>query len=107
MTTTTTRSVADVLREAKALIEPSGKWRKGSWLDNSGASCASGAINRACGFRDGVVTTDEATKQKVREIARAKLIEATGDWCIIGWNDAPGRTHQEVLDAFSQEASHA
>lgn len=92
--------IARVLREARKLIERPEGWVKGrDALDRDGNSvyaysrdacafCAVGAIMRSCDARWGRV---------VSAVKSANGIDAL--W---SWNDAPERTHAEVLAAFDR-----
>jgi hypothetical protein len=92
-------SPAAILRAARRLIEEPERWTKGAAARDSAGKrvesgdtsaqcwCAYGAIGRATGYR--VSDWD----------ARMLLSEVVGG-CISMWNDAPWRTHVEVLAAF-------
>ena len=105
-------AVADKLREARALIERG--WTQGvdardafgeecdPYCDDAECFCANGAMCRAFAR----VTLSD--RDIVRD-AEAILNEAIGrparnavDWPFIDWNDAPERTHAEVLAAFDK-----
>lgn len=96
-------AVADKLREARALIEPEGAWVQGSYAytaskralitgSQEGAVCwcAVGAIDKSC-----------QGEPRLWRKAADFLGDAVG--CAIPkWNDAPERTHAEVLAAFDK-----
>lgn len=102
--------LAQDLRAAKALIDTPEKWTKGKLIrrdenDQICAMCSIGAI---------YVATQETLNAR-HYAAKAAFREAAG--CVEGlsisyWNDAPERTHAEVMAAFDRaiekaEASHA
>ena len=83
----------DILTEAKRLIEKNGfiqesfvKWDE---ITETVKYCASGAILVAGEYDD----TDEALEA---------MCSATECSVITSWNDEPGRTKKEVLDAFDK-----
>lgn len=93
-------SVVAELRAARALIDSPEKWTQGAFarradsehacsIRDVGATrfCAAGAVVRAGGGGD----------------ATAALREATGHFGgLYAWNDAPERTHAEVLAVFDR-----
>ncbi len=98
-------STADVLRKARALIERPGIWAKGT--DPTPVSpncvCAQTAISRSAAD-----LPTEAGKQATQFLLRVIDTLATPDISasdlgrIWRWNDAPERTHAEVLAAFDR-----
>jgi len=77
--------IAAALALAKALIDRPEKWRKGASSKTDTAICASQAIYEVSG-------TPISALQSLRA--------AIGGKRIVGWNDAPERTHAEVMAAF-------
>lgn len=89
--TVAARGAADVLRAAKALIDMEEKWIKGIMRDGD-ARCAVGAILLAAPTMGGYVAT-------AKMFALAAGAEPGR---IAFWNDAPERTHAEVMAAFDR-----
>jgi hypothetical protein len=86
--------VADVLDGAADLIEKVG-WAQGMWRTDKGEVCITQAIAdaspfRTCSYREVVPLRD--------------VIGLPWDMSLVRWNDAPGRTEQEVLDALRASA---
>lgn len=79
-------SVAEVLREARSLVDTPEKWCKGTYGDGEGRHCISGTL------RD--VGAEEAYTFLQRTIHTAGPLSS--------WNDAPERTHADVLAAFDK-----
>lgn len=94
MSTTT----ADRLRAARALIEDPHCWIQGEADDGKGRYCMLGAIN-ASGPR-----VQDQCKLMAVDIMRLTLQTTMG---IVRWNDAPERTHAEVVDAFDRAIARA
>lgn len=99
-----------VLRKAAVLLKPPEAWTKGRMArdrfrepvppmsSRATCWCASGAIRvNAWG--------DSLELFQIRRRAYQLLGEAAGDMSIINWNDAPERTHAEVLAAFERAAA--
>ncbi len=99
-------STADILRKAKALIDAPEKWTKGAFCRSAAGKavstfsrdavcfCAVGAIARL--EVTGVITDVRASRA---EEALRDAIHATA---VSHWNDAPERTHAEVMAAFDK-----
>ena len=81
-----------VLIEARKLIEKPENWGQGRRGLNRPAHtcCASEAIESI------------AEPSAVRNAAYVQLSSAVGGQSIVPWNDAPERTHPEVLAAFDR-----
>lgn len=95
----TASTVRDVLIEARKLIE-----KPEQWAHNPGMS---GWKNRHCIITaiDTIVGMSPSTKQLYElEAGACGAIRAViGEGVrIVAWNDAPGRTHAEVLAAFDK-----
>lgn len=73
------------LADARALIDTPDKWVKGSYAFN-GRRC----IWRALGDAG------------VSKMDRLPLYEASGTFSLIAWQDAPERTHSEVMALFDK-----
>lgn len=80
---------ARVLRGARALIDSPHLWSHHGMYGPNGQICMAVALGRA----------NERGPAGWDEVAAA-LRRATGGIDIAAWNDAPGRTHAEVLAAF-------
>ena len=86
--------VVTVLKKARALIDSPEKWCKRA-LERNGAYCALGAMNFAA---TGDVFGDNGGASRVLMNA---VGEATEGW-VASWNNAPERTHAEVMEAFDK-----
>lgn len=58
--------------------------------------CAAEAIEEALP----IIPWDDIEKYEARKRALKALANAAGTDCIVEWNDAPGRTHAEVMAAY-------
>ena len=93
-----------VLRKARALIDTSERWTQGIIAENIGgvvSRCASGAIE--------AVMLDDLYLDHEYEIVLDYLLETVESdnpgtiFCNVpDWNDAPERTHKEVMQAFDR-----
>lgn len=93
---------SEALRKARELITPEGAWTQkeyardqdgnGLWPWEEGAVCfcAMGALEKAAGGSEFSVEAHRANKY---------LNKVNRDFTF-NWNDAPNRTHAEVLEAF-------
>lgn len=94
----------EVLRAARKLIEAPWNWTQGSYCrDESGASehldspeADSFCVIGAC--RAAAEASSTAGVSHPAEVA----LKAEMDYCALTWNDAPERTHAEVLAAFDK-----
>lgn len=94
-------TVAETLRRAKALIDAPEKWTKGEFARNAkgrpclpreaACFCTVGALVVACG----------PGQTSAFEKLRAHFTRLVGG-SIGTWNDAPERTHAEVMAAFDR-----
>ncbi len=96
------KTTKEILVEARGYIAEPGSWTKGSFArdghgnhvskDSHRASCfcAAGAIGRAA----------KGSEREQHGALRALRSAITGP--ITAWNDAPNRTHAEVLAAFDR-----
>lgn len=88
--------VVTVLRKARALIDSPEKWCKVDFSQNDERFCIVGAIIRSVRIYD--------HNEAMRTIDRvtAPLKQAAGQTTLMCWNDAPERTHAEVMEAFDR-----
>lgn len=99
--------VVDVLRRARARIEDPAKWYQGAHRDDSEFSgddcavCLDGAVQWAiCGYPNAPIKSHDEGRtywRTIRRLQRTLEVENVSDW-----NDAPERTHAEVLAAFDR-----
>lgn len=94
------RTVADVLLDAAAYIEEYGWFQLGSYrcYDGPEPACAMVAI--------AFVTDDYRADDHVGSKALCHLETVIGG-SVPRWNDAPGRTKQEVVAAFRKAAAES
>lgn len=83
-------TIADKLREARALVERG--WTQGSFHAVDGKCCAYGALMDVSPLRDIDPLQD----------ALGAAIGVRGAYKLWDWNDAPERTQAEVLAAFDR-----
>lgn len=86
-------TTSEFLRKAADVLERDG-WCQGTHTDPYGRRCAFGALQVARAYSD---IRDDGSLKVYR-----LLHERTGG--VIDWNDAPGRTKQEVLALFRNTA---
>jgi hypothetical protein len=93
---------SEVLTAARGLIDTPDKWAQEGGLSEVGPLCTAMACTSAAGS-----LSDSLPAQSV--IARAAGL--SGDYAatvgLFDWNDAPERTHTEVLAAFDTAISYA
>jgi len=106
------KTVPDILEEAADLIETVG-WTQGRHLErdqdlNVIGYCAIGAIAQAVGLRCAATSVDEMVS-RAQASARAEVHlnkwmekKPGGRRGVVLWNDLPGRTAAEVIDALKQ-----
>lgn len=89
----------EILQKARALVEAG--WMQGASFDaKSGCYCASGAICAAANLSEIVFICENRTCTEARsKFATSNKLAGIG---IVPWNDAPGRTKDEVLAAFDK-----
>lgn len=73
-------------------------WIQFGWEDERGC-CLIGALNRACDALNLDSVDDYEIHLAVYNRIRAQLPEIGENTPLMAWNDAPGRTQAEVLDA--------
>lgn len=89
-----------ILREASALLTPPGNWCQDKAMRGA-ACCLLQALQSVPSANNG---------RAYMRAYRAVAYLTTGDssvGSIVTWNDAPGRTHAEVLDALDRAIAHA
>lgn len=99
--------VAQVLQDAAEVLERDG-WDQGEYVTANGY-CALGALGKATdelkpsAFTGKLVFAGAMSDNPAASAATLAFLESMG-WCdhdeVPDWNDAPGRTKQEVIDAF-------
>lgn len=90
-----TNQTADVLRRARARIEPREKWGQGLPRSRKGTFCAVEAIRWVC------IRTVGSSEESSFKILRKAINVGPYD-AITTWNDKSERTHAEVLAAFDR-----
>lgn len=85
----------EVLTNARALVAQG--WTQGDWRDGS-CYCAAGALRSVTRGMLGDAWVEAVAALKAA-IGRHRFC---GDREIIGWNDTPGRTQEEVIAAFDR-----
>ena len=94
-------SAVETLRKARELLTPEGAWGQGRDAENAaGLPCSPGDEGAVCWCSYGAMN-----RAGQAEKARPFFMAATGadDYAgVVGWNDAPDRTHAEVLAAFDR-----
>lgn len=97
-----TKSVADILADAREYLEKKG-WMRGRLFDRyTGKVCARGAICAGQGWNmEGILTADQ---QLLLNQAEDRLMSVVGKHYrnVPNWNDAVAEDQQEVLDAFAK-----
>ena len=86
----TETTVTDVLLNARDRLIPAGNWCQHAYNDN-GAVCMVGAVEQYAGH--GTLPWTKALN---------RLRRVTDSESVTRWNDAPDRTHQEVIGAFNR-----
>lgn len=87
------KQVADLLDKSIQRLTERG-WCQGSFEDKDGRCCALGVMGRVDDFQSTAFT----------EAVRYVAMEIGDDMSIIGWNDNPGRTKEEVISLFQKVA---
>ena len=95
---------AVILRAARGYIAEPERWTKGRLArypaPDRVARCAIGAVFAAA-------CTHEGGFGSAAHEAADALLGVVGGTCISTWNDAPERTHAEVLEAFDRAIAAA
>lgn len=93
----------EILIAARALIEAPERWTKGEFARNKeGEKCHANSDAASCYCMEGAILSQSGKwplKARACAILRASLASAI---TIPVWNDAPERTHAEVLAAFDR-----
>jgi hypothetical protein len=107
---------SEVMRTARNTL--AGHWFQGDYTDNAGRFCALGGLAVAMGQTDGIFDSIEAEHPESTGLAKelqdcvVKVIRqqypeyTTPSYLslIVKWNDAEGRTENEVLAVFDKAA---
>lgn len=89
----------DVLRRARTLIETRG-WVQEAY-ENSEGCCLDGALMIASDYPDTLFDSRATASYHVaRELVREEIRDMTGVGDIIGWNDDPDRTKDDVTEVL-------
>jgi hypothetical protein len=91
--------VADVLDDAADLLEREG-WIQHASYSLDGGACSVGAVAAVVSRKHLPVVMEDAATNAVQDYLDYRYDDAD----IVAWNDAPGRTKQQVLDAFRAAA---
>src|SRR5258708_15776269 len=88
-----------ILRKAAAMFEGKARWIQGGFYGKERESyCAVGAINVAAGFRPAECPSTSDLRlvhaALAKQIGHARMGDARTIW---HWNDASGRTREEVI----------
>lgn len=100
MSKTRAKTPEGVLRAAARYIEEHG-WTQGTFQDETGAVCATGAVNAVL-HGDPLGYDVQRVDLKIRVFRELELRteEQFGEGSIVDFNDAEGRTVDEVLAVF-------
>lgn len=93
--------VVTVLKKARELVQTPCKWSygKGGWFDNT--YCVGRAILAAQGVYEWSAAADERAMRVFAGAVGARVYSRPHG-SIAKWNDAAGRTHEEILDGFDK-----
>lgn len=86
---------AEVLAGARDVLAERG-WHQGGFMGQDGAVCAMGALRVAC-FGE-LLPGQFSTGLGAAHELLARVVEGPIDW----WNDAQGRTYEDVILALKQ-----
>lgn len=95
----------EILIAARAKIEAPERWTKGEFArTEDGKACRSSSDAASCYCMEGAVLSQPYLwRKKARACAILRLAVVTLDYPTTpSWNDAPDRTHAEVLAAFDR-----
>lgn len=108
---------AQVLRKAQDLLHKRGWWNGGGWVGPGGCLCVGAAIGVALGMPDqptAVFDDDERWKNggpglwsrfgQLMDLLSDETFTGTGFGNLYDFNDAPGRTLEQVLDLLERAA---
>lgn len=98
----------DQLEAAYSLLEDGSKWRKGSLDDGECKYCVGGAVLHVCGV-NAWETDNRAPAEEFAELAHFPKDASLGQrrYALYNWNDAPERTHAEVLELLRSAIDRA
>ena len=100
-----------ILRSARDTLDHEAAWTKGEMARDATGNpvcigshravqwCALGAIWR---YSESPRDDREAAQHALASILCRDRVPSTGRWSVPVWNDAPDRTHAEVLAAFDR-----
>ena|SRR5690606_11551681 len=94
-----THSAIDVLRRSRELIEEFG-WIQGNYGSKEVGFCSAGAICECEGEGFPEPAVEDACD------AFDDAVDGDGYYGTVSFNDAPGRTKEEVLKMFDQAIAH-
>lgn len=106
-----TAQVAADLRAAADVLERDG-WTQEGYVGPSGSRCIVGVVTKVLGGDDGEKSVPLANKGRM-VAARRMIAEQLDDACtdywydVIDWNDAEGRTAEEVIATLRAAADSA
>lgn len=92
-----------ILQRARALLAE--HWNKGAWYDEEGQTyCALGAVQAAGSYsKDPIIAAHSQTAGSEKAIQYLmKAIPMKYGGSIIGFNDNPSTTHEDVLSAYDR-----
>ena len=96
--------VANLLERAADLIEHEG-WSHGLWRSpNGGGYCAEAAINIVATGTHRISSSVPGWQLALCAQWAVLSMQRATDCALVFWNDAPGRTEQEVLDTLRAAA---
>ena len=94
---------ADILRAAKARIATPERWTRGRMARDEDGNGVQSVSEHACAWCSiGAVEAETGASTSALVRALRALNRAIDNKPIDDWNDAPGRTHAEVLAAFDR-----
>ena len=94
---------ADILRAAKARIATPERWTRGTMARDEDGNGVASVSDHACAWCSlGAMEAEAGASTRARVYAIRALNRAIDNKPIDDWNDAPGRTHAEVLAAFDR-----
>lgn len=101
MSAATDLSTADVLRAAKQVLIERG-WTQGKYVDDFGCVCSFGAINVAVTGDPRQSGSYRSSEEQAATEASRLVSKAVDRELLDIWNDAVGRTKDDVLAAFDK-----
>lgn len=100
------REIIDLLQKTRDVVESG--WMKGMFGDGQGRYCLSGALRLAESgyFKNGLREAGKEAYQLLCDQVN-KWYGTTGINSVTGWNDAPDRTHRDVLTLIDDAIAEA